>query len=131
MNTALKYGLIAAAAGLGIYSIVKSNKEEEENQAQLQQMQLALQQAKTNLEPELSYGEVRVIRQEKTIEYWRLPAPPAIEGKTLINWYAETTGDQAFAVVPYRVNDNFGAIVMRNADAVPVSIRLKIIGVYA
>ena len=43
MNSAVKYGLIAAAAGLGIYSIVKSNQEEKdieqmalENQSDIQ-----------------------------------------------------------------------------------------------
>lgn len=129
MKPVLKWG-IAGAAGIAIALAIKNISDE--NEETEQKAQLALQQASfKTLEPVLSYGEVRVVRQEKQIDYWRLPAPPAIEGKTLINWYAETTGDQAFAVVPYRVNDNFGAIVMRNADAVPISIRLKIIGVYA
>lgn len=130
MKPAVKWG-IAAASGAAVFLALRKMKKAQEQNAD--NTQLALQQlveSSQSSEIVKSYGEVRVVRQEKTIDYWRLEAPPAVPGKELVSWYIETTGEQAFGIVPYRVNDSFGAIVMRNADDVPVSLRLKVIGIF-
>lgn len=123
MKPALKLG-IAGAAGIAIALAMKNISDKSKETA------LALQQVVGSSQIIKSSGEVRVVRQEKEIEYWRLEAPPAIDNKTLISWYIETVGEEAFGIVPYRVNDNFGAIVIRNTNQIPRSIRLKVIGLY-
>lgn len=127
MEKGLKYGLLAAAAGLGIYSIWKANQEEEEV--------AALPAAQTTSQPELSYGEWRFCEQTAVSgfsEYWALPAPPEIPGKTLVNLmiqYAESNDFYPFGAVPYCVNGNYYGMLLR-PQTIPFSGTFRIVAIY-
>lgn len=121
MEKGLKYGLLAAAAGLGIYSIWKANQEEEEV--------AALPSAPATLEPVLSYGEWRDITQNNSTEYWNLPAPPDIEGKTLVNLTVQAlTPSTMFGAVPYYMNGLYGMIL--STDYQPITNSFRMVAIY-
>lgn len=85
MNTALKYGLIAAAAGLGIYSIVKSNKDEEEEQKNSDKI-LALQQFVESSQPIIITRKInnKVLKGSNKLNDTVLDAFEAKAGKTYL-----------------------------------------------
>ena len=121
MEKGLKYGLLAAAAGLGLYSIWKANQEEEEV--------AALPSAPAKLEPVLSYGEWRDITQNGGMEYWNLPAPEEIPGKTLVNLAIEAaTPSNMFGAVPYYMSGHYGMFLA--TDYPPITNSFRVVAIY-
>lgn len=128
MKSALKWG-IAGAAGIAVALAIKNISDE--NEETEQKAQLALQQFVESSQIVKSYGTWRSVKETGSPDYWRLEAPQNIEGKTLISWYIETDNeDEAYAISPYRVNDNFGAFVLRGASKLPVNLNLRVVGLW-
>lgn len=123
MEKGLKYGLLAAAGALGIYSIWKANQEEEEVAA------LPSAQTPATLEPVLSYGEWRDITQNGGMEYWNLPAPEEIPGKTLVNLAIEAANPSImFGAVPYYMSGNYGMFLA--TDYPPIKNSFRVVAIY-
>lgn len=128
MKPALKWG-IAGAAGIAIALAIKNISDENEETAE--QTALALQQLEESPKSYISYGQERTIKQIKEFDYWGLEPPENVPGRTLINWYVEIDDPkQAYAIMPYRINDKFGAFVYRPQSLLPVSVTLKVVGIY-
>lgn len=122
MEKGLKYGLLAAAAGLGIYSIIKANQDEEP----------ALP-APAQTGAILSYGDWREITQtNKEIDYWNLSTPPEVPGKTLVNWFVQWDVPEWYpnlAASAYCINGNhFGALIM--PGELPFTGSFRIVAIY-
>lgn len=126
MEKGLKYGLLAAAAGLGIYSIWKANQEEEV--AALPSV-ATLEPVLATLEPVLSYSEWRDITQNGGMEYWNLPAPEEIPGKTLVNLAIEAAKpSNMFGAVPYYMSGNYGMFLA--TDYPPIKNSFRVVAIY-
>lgn len=127
MEKGLKYGLLATAAALGIYSIIKANQEEEEVAA------LPAAQTPATLEPVVSYGEWREIKQDIHTDFWNLYSPPEVPGKTLVNLFIqvkdETVG-KSIGAVPYYFNGNYGMILSVMDYLLPYTNLYRIVAIY-